>query len=141
MKVNAITWFEIYVSDMPRAKSFYEAVLGCTLKSLEAPDGAGASDSGSGGPGGPGGMEMWTFPAEMELPGAGGALVKMEGGPAGGSEGVMIYFECDDCATQAARIQPAGGTLNCPKVAIGQYGFMAHGIDTEGNMIGLHSMK
>ena len=28
MKANPVVWFEIYVQDMPRAKTFYEKVLG-----------------------------------------------------------------------------------------------------------------
>ena len=31
MKGNPVVWFEIYVQDMPRAKAFYEKVLGTTL--------------------------------------------------------------------------------------------------------------
>ena len=34
-----------------------------------------------------------------------------------------------------------GGKVMKEKVAIGQYGFIALVIDTEGNMIDLHSMK
>ena len=29
MKHNPVGWFEIYVQDMPRARKFYESVLGC----------------------------------------------------------------------------------------------------------------
>jgi len=28
---NPVTWFEIYVEDLTRAKAFYETVFGCTL--------------------------------------------------------------------------------------------------------------
>lgn len=31
MTTNPVGWFEIYVQDMPRAKAFYEAVLGFAL--------------------------------------------------------------------------------------------------------------
>ena len=31
---NPVGWFEIYVQDMPRARAFYEAVLGVTLEQL-----------------------------------------------------------------------------------------------------------
>ncbi|MGD9759288.1 MAG: VOC family protein, partial [Comamonas sp.] len=31
MAMNPVGWFEIYVQDMSRARSFYEAVLGCQL--------------------------------------------------------------------------------------------------------------
>jgi predicted enzyme related to lactoylglutathione lyase len=35
----------------------------------------------------------------------------------------------------------AGGTLVREKFSIGQYGFVALAQDTEGNMIGLHSVE
>ena len=34
---NPVRWFEIYVQDMKRAKTFYEAVLGLKLQKLAAP--------------------------------------------------------------------------------------------------------
>jgi predicted enzyme related to lactoylglutathione lyase len=33
-KNNPVVWFEIYVQDMERAKSFYEAVLAIKLRRL-----------------------------------------------------------------------------------------------------------
>jgi hypothetical protein len=36
---------------------------------------------------------------------------------------------------------PAGGRLEREKMSIGPYGFIALAYDTEGNMIGLHSMQ
>ena len=128
MNSNPITWFEIYVSDMPRAKAFYEAVFGHTLSPLIDPTAEG-----------PAPMEMWSFPMEMNVAGAGGALVKMEGyNP--GPGGTMVYFECDDVAVEAARVEGAGGKLEREKTSLGKYGSMALARDTEGNMIGLHSM-
>tara|TARA_R110001583_G_scaffold194720_3_gene366672 strand:- start:221960 stop:222076 length:117 start_codon:yes stop_codon:yes gene_type:complete len=38
-------------------------------------------------------------------------------------------------------MEKAGGQTRKPKVSIGQNGFIALAIDTEGNMIGLHSLK
>ena len=35
---NPVGWFEIYVDDMERAKSFYEAVLKVKLEKLPGPD-------------------------------------------------------------------------------------------------------
>lgn len=37
---NPVGWFEIYVRDLGRAKSFYEAVLQVELQTLEAPGGS-----------------------------------------------------------------------------------------------------
>ena len=64
-------------------------------------------------------------------------------GPWGGL-GTMVYFACEVCevcAVEQARVEAAGGKVFKPKFAIGQYGHSAIIVDTEGNMIGLHSMK
>jgi hypothetical protein len=36
-KRNPVGWFEIYVSDLPRAKKFYETVLAIKLQHLPNP--------------------------------------------------------------------------------------------------------
>ena len=120
---NSVGWFEIYVEDMDRAKAFYEAVFGVQLSRLDSP-----------------GMDMLAFPMQMENYGVPGALVKMPGFRSGGNS-VLVYFSCADCATEAAKVLESGGKLHQEKTAIGEYGFMALAIDTEGNMIGLHSMQ
>jgi predicted enzyme related to lactoylglutathione lyase len=125
MNRNPVGWFEIYVQDMDRAKKFYETVLGVELTKLESP----VPD-----------LEMQAFPMNMEAGGASGALAKMEGCPSGGM-GTLVYFLCDDCAIEASRVEGAGGRICKPKASIGQYGFIALVADTEGNMIGLHSMQ
>lgn len=127
MKSNPVGWFEIYVQDMPRAKAFYEAVFQGELTSLENPDPKAFPE-----------MEMWAFPMSMEGYGAAGALVRMGGCPSGGS--TMVYFSCDDCAVEAARAELNGGKIAQGKTSIGQHGFIAMVADTEGNVIGLHSM-
>lgn len=128
MKSNPVGWFEIYVQDMPRAKAFYEGVFQGQLSELKNP----ATEN-------PPGMEMWAFPSSMENFGASGALVRMSGCPSGGS--TLVYFSCDDCAEEAARATLHGGKIFREKMAIGEYGFIALVEDTEGNMIGLHSLR
>jgi predicted enzyme related to lactoylglutathione lyase len=124
---NPVGWFEIYVNDMNRAKAFYEAVLGIKLGKLRDP--------------GPGVAEMMMFPMTKDATGATGALVRMEkGGPSNGN-GVIVYFSCDDCATESKRATANGGSVMKDKFSIGQYGFISLVNDTEGNVIGLHSMK
>ncbi|WP_112488390.1 VOC family protein [Thiomonas sp. X19] len=129
MERNPVGWFEIYVQDIARARRFYEAVFQCKLQRLGTP--ASMQDAG---------MELWAFPAQPERRGAGGALVKMPGAPSGGL-GTLVYFSCADCAVEAARVAPAGGRIERPKMAIGDYGHIALAVDTEGNTIGLHSMQ
>jgi predicted enzyme related to lactoylglutathione lyase len=125
MTANPVGWFEIYVGDMSRAKAFYEAVFQKTLNELPVP----TPD-----------LEMWSFPWVDEGDGAAGALVKMEGCPPGGNS-TLVYFSCEDCAVEESRVAPAGGQVCKPKFAIGQWGFISLVLDTEGNMIGLHSTK
>jgi predicted enzyme related to lactoylglutathione lyase len=120
---NAVGWFEIYVQDMARAKAFYESVFQVELDELPGPD-----------------IEMWTFPMSMEKTGASGALVKMAGFPSGGNS-TLVYFVCEDCAVEEGRVEAAGGTVERSKMSIGEYGFISLAIDTEGNMIGLHSQQ
>jgi uncharacterized protein len=125
--MNPVGWFEIYVQDMDRAVAFYEAVLLHKLEKLShssmAPD-----------------MSMMAFPMNPEARGITGALVKMTGAPSGGG-GTLIYFSCQDCATEASRIKAAGGHIERDKMSIGEYGFIVLAMDTEGNMFGLHSLK
>jgi len=123
MAANAVSWFEIYVQDMPRAKAFYEKVFGRTLERLDSGD-----------------LEMWSFPGAMDRHGTAGALVRIPGVPSGANS-TIVYFECDDCAVEGARVAGAGGRIHRDKIPIGQYGFIVLAIDTEGNMIGLHSMR
>lgn len=125
MNRNPVVWFEIYVQDMSRATRFYEAVLGVKLAKLESPVPE---------------LEMMAFPMNTEAGGASGALVRMEGCPSGGM-GTLVYFSCEDCANESSHAVTAGGKLFKPKMSIGQYGFIALITDSEGNMIGLHSMQ
>lgn len=122
MANNPVGWFEIYVQDMARAQKFYESVLGVTFQKLDTD------------------IEMLAFPMDMERYGAPGALVKMEGVPSGGNS-VLVYFSCEDCAQQVSRVVPAGGRIHKDKFSIGEYGFIALVLDSEGTMFGLHSLK
>ncbi len=120
---NPVGWFEIYVQDIPRAKVFYENTFRTSLERLESA-----------------GLELWAFPMQHESSGCPGALVKMAGKDSGGG-GTIVYFVCEDCAVEAARAVENGGKIHKGKESIGDYGFIALVLDTEGNMIGLHSMK
>lgn len=120
---NPVGWFEIYVQDMARARAFYENVFLAPLERIDAPD-----------------FDMWTFAMQSEGYGATGALVHMPGF-ASGANSVIVYFTCTDCAVEAGRTAEAGGEIVKPKFSIGKYGHIALVKDTEGNMIGLHSMQ
>lgn len=125
---NPIAWFEIYVNDMTRAKTFYESVLGVKLSSLVNPE-TKEQD-----------LEMWGFPSDMTTYGAGGALAKMKGFE-GGRNSVIVYFHSEDCSIEEKKVVQNGGEIIKPKTSIGPYGFITLVNDTEKNVIGFHSMK
>lgn len=123
MKPNQCVWFEIYVEDMSRAKTFYESVFRTTLEHIPSPE-----------------LEMWSFPLiSAQAYGAHGALAKMEGVKPGGNS-TVVYFSCEDCAVEAVRAEQNGGKLLKEKFSIGENGFISLVCDTENNVIGLHSM-
>ena len=123
MSRNSVGWFEIYVDDMERAKKFYETVMGVTLEKLQVDE-----------------ANMWRFPGDPDGAGSSGALIHMDGFKAGGNS-TLVYFSCEDCATEQSRTEAAGGKIFKEKFSIGPYGFISLVTDTEGNMIGLHSMN
>src|SRR5690606_8789089 len=109
---NTINWFELYVQDMPRARAVYGAVPGIAVEPLKRPEG------------GDEGLEMWSFPGDMERYGANGALCRMPGVPSGPG-GTLVYFACEDCGITAGRVAAAGGRVHREKMSIGEYGFIA----------------
>ena len=124
-KVNAVNWFEIPVSDMGRARKFYENMLNVKMTELPA-----MGDE----------TEMVSFPWEQGAPFASGALVKnpqME--PS--ASGTTVYFHCEDLSNELGRVEENGGKIVIPKTSIGEHGFFAQFIDTEGNKAALHSLK
>ena len=124
-KMNAVGWFDIFVDDMDRAVAFYETMLNSKLEPMGDPTGE---------------TEMMSFPAEMSMYGAGGALTKApHAGP--GIGGTIVYFMVEDCEVQQERVSKAGGTVVRPKFSIGDFGWVLLCQDTEGNMIGFNSMK
>lgn len=129
MNQNVICWFEIYVSDMERAKKFYNTVLGTKFRDMADP----SAESG--------GMKM-SFFSSPENQGVSGALIEMAGTKEGDGACVntMVYFPCEDCSVEESRIVNAGGQVNRSKFSIGEFGFISVCADTEGNHFGLFSM-
>ncbi|TNE53474.1 MAG: VOC family protein [Bacteroidetes bacterium] len=118
---NPVNWFEIATKDLERAKKFYATVFNREFQLIEMPE-----------------IRMYMFAGGPDLKGALGALVSSaQQEPS--TQGTLIYFECEDVANEAARVEEAGGQLLFPKTAIGAFGFIAQFIDSEGNRIGLHS--
>ena len=69
-----------------------------------------------------------------------GSLMKMEGYTPSHA-GILVYFSVEDIEGTLDKLNAIGGKTILPKTGIGQYGFMAHFEDSEGNRVGLHSMK
>lgn len=120
---NPVGWFEIYVNDMQRAKTFYQSLFSVELTRLDNPD-----------------LELWAFPMSMNHYGSSGALAKMPGLNAGGNS-VLVYFSSTDCAIEVDKVIALGGQIQKPKTSIGAYGNIALLIDTEGNIFGVHSQN
>jgi predicted enzyme related to lactoylglutathione lyase len=122
---NAIGWFDVYVDDMGRAAAFYEAVFRQRLEPIGDPTGE---------------TVMRGFAADMNAYGAAGALVESRHGRPGPG-GTLVYFSVEDCSVEQARVAAAGGKVLRPKFSIGQFGWVAVCMDTEGNVFGLNSMR
>jgi predicted enzyme related to lactoylglutathione lyase len=118
---NSLNWFEICVTDLVRAKHFYETAFGITLESWDLP-----------------GMQMLVFPSVPGNGKASGALVKSEMHTPS-MDGSVIYLNVGNGLDAVlSRVAEAGGEILMPKTDIGPQGFIAQIRDTEGNKVGLH---
>lgn len=120
--VNPVRWFEIAVQDMDRAAAFYKQVFETEFTPLEM------------------GEDMLMMFPGGDAAGSGGALVKSKDNTPC-TDGTIVYFTSKDVAVEAARIEDAGGKLIVPKTSIGEFGWIAQFIDTEGNRVGIHSQQ
>ena len=120
---NVAVWFEIPAADFERAVGFYEKVFATRL----IRDKFGPAD-------------MAVFPYESQ--GVSGAVMKVDGYKPT-VEGSVFYLSAgDDLALPLARVPAAGGRVAVPKTALpAGMGFFAQLIDSEGNRVGLHSMR
>lgn len=124
---NVVGWFEIPVTDMPRAIRFYETVFGYTLHFQTVGD-----------------EEMAWFPWSEEGVGASGSLVKHEEKYKPSANGTIVYFSSPsgDLANELERVEKAGGRLLQDKTLITEeIGYMSLVLDSEGNRIAIHSRQ
>jgi len=120
---NSVNWFEIPVKNFERAKKFYEAVLGSPIMEMPHPA-----------------FKYGILPGDMEN-GVTGGIVEGEGFTPSAT-GALIYLNGgDDLSISLSKVEQAGGKIVLPKTSIGENGFMAHFMDTEGNKVALHSMN
>jgi predicted enzyme related to lactoylglutathione lyase len=123
---NSLNWFEIPATDLKRAKKFYQAVFG--LKKMEDMD--------------LGNAVMAFFPWTAGNGKATGALVKSKQHKPSKTSGPLIYLNADpDLKKALAKVEKAGGKVLMPKTQVGEFGFMALFIDSEGNRMAMHSNK
>jgi len=119
---NVISWFEIPVKDFVRASKFYSEVLGGEIQNF---------DTGSP-------LKMGFLPG-MDPNGVGGAIVEGETYEPSDKGSVVYLNGGDDLNVPLNKVEAAGGKVLVPKTSIGENGFIAHFMDTEGNRVALHS--
>ena len=121
---NAVSWFEIPVSDFPRAQKFYQ-----TIFDYEMP----VEDFGP--------IKMGILLHNREEQGVGGAICFGEGYKPAGSNGPKVYLNGgEDLNTVLNRVIGAGGSIVMPKTEIAPgMGYMAFFNDSEGNVVALYS--
>jgi predicted enzyme related to lactoylglutathione lyase len=122
-ETNAINWFEIPVTEMDRAKKFYETIFDIQMQPMEMP-----------------GCLMSVFPSDSSKGLISGALVKMDMYEPS-TKGVVLYFNANpDLQLVLDRVEKSGGKINMQKTLINpEIGYMAFISDTEGNTVALHS--
>jgi len=118
---NPANWFEIPATDLQRAKDFYADVFGFEFQSMAM-----------------GKLKMEMFPGEENAPGVSGALVQAET-YVPSYDGSMVYFSVDDIEATLDKVAQKGGKVLNPKSSIGEFGFVGHFEDSEGNRVALHS--
>lgn len=118
---NPVVYFEIPVTDMDRAVIFYEKVFAYQLERT-------AID----------GNEMALFANDNDGFGISGALAKGDS-YVPGKQGSRIYFKTLNIDDNLQKAVNAGGKVNYPKTSIGDLGWVAEFVDSEGNVIALHS--
>ena len=121
---HAINWFEIPVKNFDKAKKFYELILNAEMHIMEAM-----------------GMKSAFFPADLQNGSIGGCIIEGQGYEPTNKGSIVYLNGGDDLSGVLSKVEQAGGQIIMPKTAIGQNGFMAHFEDSDGNRVGLHSMK
>jgi len=122
MERNWTEWFEIPVTDMDRAKKFYERLFEVSLEMMDM-----------------GNFKMGIFPHGS----VGAALCWSPCHYQPSDHGVTVYMNANpDLQTVLDRVEPCGGKVLMPKKQISpEHGFMALFLDSEGNRLALHSEK
>ena len=120
---NSLNWFEIPVTDFERARKFYSNLFDFDMPSTMMGD-----------------NQMGFFLVEPHH--IGGAIVKGDD-CVPSQTGTLVYLNGGtDLSNVLNKVKAAGGKVILPKTLITpELGYFAFFIDTEGNKVGLHSMK
>jgi len=113
--------FQIPTHDLERAQAFYEKVLQTRLSLQDL-----------------GNLKMAWFPMAPGAPGSGGCLIRAES-YVPSHAGTMVYLADPDIEATLERVVAGGGRVLRGKMSIGEFGFVGHFQDTEGNRVAFHS--
>jgi uncharacterized protein len=117
-----VTWVEIPCKDIQRALKFYEAVFGVTAE---------ITDDGE--------RKTATL---FYAPGGVGVSLNQTANFEPSDKGIYVYLDAGDAIdTVLPKVAPAGGKALTDKISMGEAGFYATILDTEGNAIGLYCAK
>lgn len=122
MNNNVATWFELPVTNMQRAQSFYQNVLQADFKDEDM-----------------NGMQLGIFNAE---PGTVSGMLVLGEQYQPNQSGAVVYFNGgEDLSGPLEKALRHGGSLVVPKTPIhdGECGYFALFLDSEGNRVGLYS--
>jgi uncharacterized protein len=119
---DAISWFELPVYDLERAKTFYSRILSVSLSDItEAGD-----------------RRFSMFPVDG---GISGALVRGDGYQPS-TEGALVFLNAGEVLQPVVdRVEQAGGRVISPRFDMGEWGIAAFIIDSEGNKVALHAQR
>lgn len=120
---HAISWFDLPATDIERAVKFYNTIFEIEMKANPMMEGY-----------------MGAFFPYDASDGVGGDIMQGEDYTPIDSGGPLIYLNGgNDLAPVLGRVEAAGGKVLMPKTSIGEHGWVASFIDSEGNRVGLHS--
>ncbi|MGE3801680.1 MAG: VOC family protein [Candidatus Kapaibacterium sp.] len=113
--MSKVVHFEIMADDPEKVLSFYSGVFGWQSQKWEGP------------------MDYWLVNTGNEGQGINGGLGKKQEG----SPSLMNVIDVESVDEYVGKVEEAGGSIAMPKHAIPGVGWLAYGVDPEGNMFGM----
>ncbi len=121
---NVFVWVDIPVVDLERAQTFYSAVIGQDVALIDMP-----------------GFRFCIFPyADTSVSGCLYTAQTHHNAPS--MTGPLVYLNVDGRMIEAqGAVEANGGRIEQPAEQIGEHGYRALVVDSEGNRIALHSQQ